>query len=559
LPWPFEYHEELKVTIHDLTNLGVGVGRVDISDRMNSELAPESSNSSTSWVVMVPKTLPGEQVVCKVFRNFKGYSDADLVSLTTASPDRVEPVCAYFDKCGGCQYQMMSITAQREWKTKQVVDLLQRLAGVEGALAQTMVSPCIGTDEAYGYRSKITPHYNAPKKSVAELKIGFQQRGTRIIEDIPSCVIAMPALNAKYAERREEIRRNMEDKGLPKKGATLLFRQGLKLKEDKEEEKEEERGKNNTKNELLLHVETDYREIMEEVVMGVTFRYRAGEFFQNNPFALPVLVKHVLELVKGDDCDYLIDAYCGSGLFSLVGAGHFKNTYGVEISEIATKAAQANAELNGITNARFYCGGAEAIFEQVTHLDRDKTCILLDPPRKGCDDLFLGQLFAFRPKKVVYISCDAATQARDTRAILAAGYVFCSFYFSSLLFFPFLSFPFLDCDVSVSLSLLSIYCPLLALSDTTCRLTNTHTQSIDTILTSIVTLKVQHQECAALRFVSTDAPHRKRNLLFPRGMMCVCGERKRETERERERQRERERERERSYLLYPFVIACTVI
>ena len=403
------------MTIHDLTNLGVGVGRVDISDRMNSELAPESSNSSTSWVVMVPKTLPGEQVVCKVFRNFKGYSDADLVSLATVSPDRVEPVCAYFDKCGGCQYQMMSTTAQREWKTKQVADLLQRLAGVEEALAQTVVSPCIGTDEAYGYRSKITPHYNAPKRSVSELKIGFQQRGTRIIEDIPTCVIAMPALNAKYAERREEIRRNMEDTGLPKKGATLLFRQGLKLKESGDEGGNEEK-------ELVLHVETDHREMMEEVVMGVKFRYRAGEFFQNNPYALPVLVQHVLELVRGDGCDYLIDAYCGSGLFSLVGAGHFKNTYGVEISELATKAAQANADLNGITNARFYSGSAEAIFEQVSHLDRDKTCILLDPPRKGCDDVFLGQLFAFRPKKVVYISCDPATQARDTRDILAAGY-----------------------------------------------------------------------------------------------------------------------------------------
>lgn len=400
LAWPFEYHEDLKVTIEDLTNLGVGVARVDIGDRMDSELAPERDerNSSQSWVVMVPKTLPGEEVVCRIFRNFKGYSDADLVEIVKESDDRVEPKCGYFDKCGGCQYQMMSIEAQREWKTKQVVGLLKHLAGVENPV----VHPTIGTKEEYGYRSKITPHYNVPKFGIDDLRIGFQQRGTRVIEDIPACIIATPAINERYAERRQEIRDGMIQNGMPKKGATLLLREGVKD------------GK--------VHVETNFRELMEESVLGVTFRYRASEFFQNNAFALPALVEHVMELIKGDGCENLIDAYCGSGLFSLVGASHFKATYGVEISALAVQAAEANAELNGITNAQFYSGAAEAIFEKVSHLDREKTCILLDPPRKGCDSVFLNQLFEFGPRKVVYISCDPATQARDTKEIIAAGY-----------------------------------------------------------------------------------------------------------------------------------------
>ena len=397
-PWPFEYHEVLqKVKIHDLTNLGVGVARVDISDRLDSEHAPDdASERNSSWVVMVPKALPGEEVVVKVFRNFKGYSDADLIEVVEESPHRVTPKCEYFESCGGCQYQMMDIKAQRDWKTKQVSSLLERLAGVDNP----NVSQTIGTDEQYFYRSKITPHYNAPKRP-EDLRIGFQQRGTRVIEDIPSCVIATPAINQKYAEVREAVQAEMNVK-IPKKGATLLFREGL--------------------NDGNVWVETNFREMMEEKVMGTTFRFRASEFFQNNAYALPVLVEHVMGLIKGDGCENLIDAYCGSGLFSLVGASHFTATYGVEISELAIQAAKSNAELNGITNAQFFVGAAEAIFEQVQHLDKEKTCILLDPPRKGCDAQFLRQLFAFAPKKVVYISCDPATQARDTKEILGAGY-----------------------------------------------------------------------------------------------------------------------------------------
>ena len=363
-PWPFEYHEVLyKVKIQDLTNLGVGVARVDISDRLDSKHAPDGvSAQNCSWVVMVPKTLPGEEVIVKVFRNFKGYSDADLIEVVERSPDRVTPKCEFFESCGGCQYQMMNIGAQRDWKAKQVASLLERLAGVESP----EVSPTIGTDEQYFYRSKITPHYNAPKRA-EDLRIGFQQRGTRVIEDIPSCVIATPAINRKYAEVRKAVQDEVNLK-IPKKGATLLFREGLK--------------------DGNVHVETNFREIMEQKVLGTTFRYRASEFFQNNAFALPVLVEHVMGLIKGDDCENLIDAYCGSGLFSLVGASHFKATYGVEISQVAIEAAQSNAELNKVTNAHFFTGTAEAIFERVRHLDKEKTCILLDPPRKGCDTLF---------------------------------------------------------------------------------------------------------------------------------------------------------------------------
>ena len=383
---PFTYHEELDLRIEDVTNLGVGIAR--------HTLTLPGQNASSSWVVMVPLVLPGELVRAKVFRNHDSYSEADLVEVLEASPDRVQPLCPYFSSCGGCQYQMMSVPAQRKWKRSQVQQLMQRLGGVD--LAATNVAEVVGTDDVYGYRSKITPHYNAPR-AAQDLKVGFQQRGTRVVIDIAQCVIATPRINAEYAAARQHLTAAVTKK-LPKKGATLLFREGL----------------GGT-------IETDFRRDMQQEVAGVTFTFKAGEFFQNNPHVLPLMVGHVLSLARGDGVEHLIDAYCGSGLFALCGSQHFSSVTGVEVSELATRAATANALANGIKNAKFLCGSSEAIFGKVQHLPRDQTAIILDPPRKGCDRPFLLQLFAFRPKKIVYVSCDPATQARDVKMIVEEG------------------------------------------------------------------------------------------------------------------------------------------
>ncbi len=447
--FPFAYREEVDIYIHDLTNLGVGVGRVNISERINTlkssinakvdgstgvtidgegevglydDMDEDDVPEQDSWVVFVPKSLPGETVKARVFRNMKSYSEADLITIQTASPDRVTPQCEYFEDCGGCQYQMMTLSAQRRWKQKQVQTLLQRIGNIEtslegegeaeeeeGGVERVMVNPCLGTEHDYHYRSKITPHYNSPH-NLTELKIGFQKRGTRIIRDIAQCIIATPAINRQYAETRQQVYNTIKEQGIPKKGATLLFREGEKM--------------DNDTNTLALHVETDFRQMISQTVQGITFSFKAGEFFQNNAYVLPVMVDKVISLLTGDNVEYLIDAYCGSGLFSLTSSQHFKATYGVEISELAVEAAKHNACINNIENSQFLCAKSEAIFElpELEQLDKDKTVILLDPPRKGCDELFLNQLFAFRPKKIVYVSCDPSTQARDSAMIIDAGY-----------------------------------------------------------------------------------------------------------------------------------------
>lgn len=394
--FPFEYHEEILLQIEDLTNLGLGVGRVQLAD-------------GKKWVVMVPTVLPGEEVRVKIFRNHDSYSEADLVEVIKPSNDRVTPLCPYFQQCGGCQYQHMNISAQRQWKQLQVQSLLQRIAGLPQETT-SKVNPVVGSDDLYHYRSKISPHYDVPPKSHFTspqgkdkniLKIGFQQRNSRIIVDIDQCIIATKEINDKYRDVRDNLNKKFSqpDFQRPKYGATLLFRHA-----DDD------------------YICTDHREVIQQTVKDVSFRFKAGEFFQNNPYVLPLMIDHVLKYAIDPQCQFLVDAYCGSGLFALHGASHFKEVYGVEVSDLAVKAAQDNAKRNNIENVSFMCASSEAIFSKIQHLPPQNTVMIIDPPRKGCDELFLNQLFAFKPFKVVYVSCDPATQARDAKAITANGY-----------------------------------------------------------------------------------------------------------------------------------------
>ena len=158
-----------------------------------------------------------------------------------------------------------------------------------------------------------------------------------------------------------------------------------------------------------------------ERIGDASFQFKAGDFFQNNPYILPVLVEYVSEQIKADSVRYLIDAYCGVGLFAVSLGKRFEAVAGVEVSESAVLWARVNAEINQVKNAQFISGSAEAIFADVT-FPREETSMVTDPPRKGCDQVFLNQLFAFAPKRLVYVSCDPATQARDLKILVEGGY-----------------------------------------------------------------------------------------------------------------------------------------
>jgi 23S rRNA (uracil1939-C5)-methyltransferase/tRNA (uracil-5-)-methyltransferase len=384
---PFAYHSEVELTVTTLTNLGLGLGRV----------ALEGQETGHGWVIMVAFALPGERIRARVYRNHANYSEADLVEVLTPSPHRIEPKCALFGRCGGCQYQNLGYEEQLSWKRRQVAELLLHMAGLE-----TEVSPVIGSPRPFAYRSKITPHFNGPRPD-RELAIGFLRQGTRSeIVDVPRCEIATDPINASLAAARGDIRRRASA-GEFERGATLLFR------------------------DAGGSVTTDPGErVTEKVPLGAgeTLRlaFLARDFFQNNPFILPAFASYVRDQARSGGARFLVDAYCGSGLFALAAARAFERVAGVEVSESSVAFARENAAANGIANVTFIVGDASSIFAGL-NFPAAETAVVIDPPRRGCDEAFLRQLFAFGPRAVVYVSCDPATQMRDLRGFLAAGFV----------------------------------------------------------------------------------------------------------------------------------------
>ena len=213
---PFAYHTELKLEIATLTNHGAGLARVPLPPVENRD---SNIENSSGWVVMVPFCLPGERVRARIFRNHKNYSEADLIEVLTPSPHRIAPPCPLFGRCGGCQYQHLAYSEQLAWKRRQVAELLQHMAGVTFE-----VNPIIGSPREYGYRSKITPHFNPPRDPAQPPAIGFLRLGTRFdILDVPHCPIATDAINARLPAARAEIFQRAAE-GAYSRGATLLLR-----------------------------------------------------------------------------------------------------------------------------------------------------------------------------------------------------------------------------------------------------------------------------------------------------------------------------------------------
>jgi tRNA/tmRNA/rRNA uracil-C5-methylase (TrmA/RlmC/RlmD family) len=441
---PFSYHQEIELEITTLTNLGSGLGRVKLpADQRSAASAqpnkaadseagsPRQSSAERSdggWVVMVPFTLPGERVRARVFRNQKNFSEADVVAILTPSPARVDPRCPLYGRCGGCQYQHLAYAEQLGWKRRQVEELLKHMAGIEFPVA-----PVIGSPQEYGYRSKITPHFATPRAgdaggagAISNLRseisdrnaggaiapafpIGFLRQGTRFdLLDVPRCDIATEAINARLPDVRAGIRSGVAE-GKYVRGATVLLR------------------------DAGGHVTTNYDEIITEEVIqqnphsdiriphSLKLRFLARDFFQNNPYILPAFTGYVRDQAAASGARHLVDAYCGSGLFALTCAPAFEKVAGIEISESSVVFARQNAELNGIKNAQFQAGDASAIFAGLL-FPAAETAVVIDPPRKGCDESFLRQLFAYGPRAVVYVSCDPATQMRDLRLFNEAGY-----------------------------------------------------------------------------------------------------------------------------------------
>ena len=321
-----------------------------------------------NFVVFVPFVLRGETVEAEVVEVKKQYARARLMEVTHASADRVEAPCRHFQNCGGCQYQHVRYETQLAMKHSQVASLFERFGGFDPAL----VAPVVPCPQPYGYRNRlmIRTQWNKFKQG---LDIGFLRAQDRLVVDVERCEIAEPALN----EQIRKVRANPPPKG------------GLKV---------------------VVRLAPEDWEVPKD------------SFFQNNFFLLPKLVETVRSFLADAGSRYLVDTYCGVGFFALELADAVESYVGVEIDTSAIRAARQNAMQRGRLNGEFVLGAAEELLPRlVERFPTDRTTVLLDPPRRGCDADSLELLRQVRMCQIIHVSCHPATLARDLKRLCAGG------------------------------------------------------------------------------------------------------------------------------------------
>lgn len=427
-----KYNRDLdNVKVQKLTASGDGLA-----------LVPHPEIENGFQAVVIPFALPNEIVNIRIFRTHPSHSEADLVKIIEKSSLRKDELinCKYFGKCSGCQFQSLEYEDQLRLKRKTIQNAYSFFAK---NLVESKLLPVIGETIAsplkYKYRTKLTPHFDLPRgkfnpESIRIPSLGFGAKGrpnwrpeaeggNYSILDIEDCPIGTPIINEGMKNEREVLKRTYK---LFLRGSTILLREHTRVQpvdEDETKFANSEKGSKDPDSENVCYIKendliktcvTESRQIVTENVEGKIFNFSAGEFFQNNNSILPIVTKYVRDalFLEGQEDRYLVDAYCGSGLFSIMCSEGVKQVVGVEVSKDSVAFAKKNAELNKITNADFIVGNAEKIFEDIK-LPPNNTSVICDPPRKGCSEAFLTQLSDFNPKKIIYISCNVHSQAKD--------------------------------------------------------------------------------------------------------------------------------------------------
>lgn len=411
-------NNELTLTIRSLGAGGEGVGVYD------------------DIVGFVPMALPGEQVRVRITTLKKSYFKAELLEVLKASPDRVEPVCPVFGRCGGCQLMHLSYGGQLREKTDQVINALRRIGG----FSELNVNPCIGSPQPLHYRNKVQLPLLYDQQGVI---LGLYARGSHDIVPIERCYI--------HCEQGEQVfaatKKIFEALPPPAKGNVrhLLIRTAIhegavlvvvittgverswldafasQLRDRCPEVAGVVENINRRDDNVILgnkyHLISG-SDTVEEKLCGLRFRLSPHAFFQVNTPQVENLYAKVMEMADLSGKEVVFDAYCGVGTMALMAAGSSARVVGIEWVPQAVEDARYNAELNGINNAEFHAGAAEKLLPQMGGMD----LLLLNPPRKGCDEELLKAALKQKPKRVIYISCNPASLARDL-AILAPSYM----------------------------------------------------------------------------------------------------------------------------------------
>ena len=434
------------ITIEDIGNDGEGIGKYE------------------GYTLFVKGAVVGDVAKVKVLKAKKTYGYAKVEELVVPSPDRVTPKCPVAGKCGGCQLQHLSYERQLAYKADKVKNCLSRIGGISAEWLEQHMEPIIGMEEPFYYRNKA--QYPVGTNKEGQVVMGFYAGHSHNIIDCMDCAIQepvnaviLPVIKAFMQEKKISAYDEEAGKGqlrhvltrvgfVTKEVMVCLIINGRKLPFAEELAKkvavavENFRDFDNNGGYLLksfcLNVNTQKTNVIlgQEILpvhgenyitdyIGIQYRISPLSFYQVNPKQTVKLYEKALEYATLSGDEIVWDLYCGIGTISLFLAQKAKKVYGVEIIPQAIEDAKVNSKINNLTNAEFFVGAAEEVMpakykESGGTMKADVICV--DPPRKGCEESLLDTVAAMEPQRIVYVSCDPATLARDVKYLGEKGY-----------------------------------------------------------------------------------------------------------------------------------------
>lgn len=428
-----EKNQQFQVTITDYSSEGLGIGKTE-----------------GQFVWFIKDTVIGDEVIAAATKVKKHYGFARLVKLVTPSPARETPACPIARQCGGCQLQQMRYPDQLHFKQEKVYNNLLRIGEVPKELLDEVFQPIVGMESPFRYRNKA--QYPIRRDKSGKIIAGFYAGRTHDVIACEDCLLGVEEnkaiLNAivswmedysidPYDEKSGEglVRHVLCRKGfrsgqhmvcLVINGTSLPHQDALVEKlcnfVDSLSFSVNMENTNVIMGTKIVHLYGPG--YIEDAIGEVRFRISPLSFYQVNPVQTEEMYGAALEFAGLRGTENVWDLYCGIGTISLFLSQKAKQVYGVEIIPEAIEDARQNAALNGITNAEFYVGAAEEVLPAwyEAHPDECIDVVCVDPPRKGCDEKALNTIVQMAPEKLVYVSCDSATLARDVKYLRAAGY-----------------------------------------------------------------------------------------------------------------------------------------
>ena len=417
-----------KINITGLNHEGQGVGRID------------------GFTVFVDGAVEEETVEVEITLLKKSYAVGKLLKIITPSNNRCKPFCPVFERCGGCSLQHMSYQAQLDFKTKHVIETIKRI----GKLEDIKIHETIGMEKAMCYRNKAQFPVGMADSVPA---IGFYAGRSHEIIDNTACGIQHGTSDIVRELVREFIYKANIQPYNEKNGSGLLrhvvVRTGFKTGEvmvvlvinGRELPGKEllinmltERVPGiksiilniNTKNTNVIMGEKNITIYGQDTITDFIGKYRFNisplSFYQVNPVQTEVLYNKALEYAQLTGEETVFDLYCGIGTISLFLSEKAKKVYGVEVVDAAIRDAGENARMNGVDNCEFIAGEAERVIPEMYEMGIRADVVVVDPPRKGCDEVLLKTLVEMEPKRIVYVSCNPSTLARDLNYLVANGF-----------------------------------------------------------------------------------------------------------------------------------------